>query len=120
MPILVSGAVGLDHIMVFPDHFKNHILPDKLHTLNVSFNITSLKTHFGGTAGNIAFYLKMLGEDPLILATAGSDFGPYADWLDRHEISRDGIRILEDVRTGQTDPSSPEAQQLLSGRQLFL
>ncbi len=101
MPILVSGAVALDHIMVFPDHFKNHILPDKLHTLNVSFNITSLKTHFGGTAGNIAFYLKMLGEDPLILATAGSDFGPYADWLDRHEISRDGIRILEDVRTAQ-------------------
>lgn len=101
MPILVSGAVALDHIMVFPDHFKNHILPDKLHMLNVSFNITSLKTHFGGTAGNIAFYLKMLGEDPLILATAGSDFGPYADWLDRHGIGRGGIRILDDVRTAQ-------------------
>jgi len=101
MPILVSGAVALDHIMVFPDHFKHHILPDKLHTLNVSFNITSLKTHFGGTAGNIAFYLKMLGEDPLILATAGSDFGPYADWLARHDIRRDGIRILDDVRTAQ-------------------
>ncbi len=101
MSIYVSGAVALDHIMVFPDHFKHHILPDKLHTLNVSFNITSLKTHFGGTAGNIAFYLKMLGEDPLILATAGSDFGPYADWLARHDISRDGIRIFEDVRTAQ-------------------
>ncbi len=101
MAILVSGALALDHIMVFPDHFKHHILPDKLHTLNVSFNITSLKTHFGGTAGNIAFYLKWLGEDPLILATAGSDFGPYADWLARHEIRRDGIRILEDVRTAQ-------------------
>ena len=101
MPILVSGAIALDHIMVFPDHFKHHILPDKLHTLNVSFNITSLKTHFGGTAGNIAFYLKMLGEDPLILATAGSDFRPYADWLDRHGISRSGIRIFDDVRTAQ-------------------
>jgi len=101
MPILVSGAVALDHIMVFPDYFKNHILPEKLHTLNVSFNITSLKTHFGGTAGNIAFYLKMLGEDPLILATAGSDFRPYADWLDRHGISRGGIRIFDDVRTGR-------------------
>lgn len=101
MPILVSGALALDHIMVFPDHFKHHILPDKLHTLNVSFNITSLKTHFGGTAGNIAFYLKMLGEDPLILATAGSDFRPYADWLDQHGISRGGIRILDDVRTAQ-------------------
>jgi len=101
MPILVSGAMALDHIMVFPDQFKNHILPDMLHTLNVSFNITSLKTHFGGTAGNIAFYLKMLGEEPLILATAGSDFRPYAEWLDRHQISRDGIRILDDVRTAQ-------------------
>ncbi len=101
MPILVSGAIALDHIMVFPDQFKNHIIPDKLHTLNVSFNITSLKTHFGGTAGNIAFYLKMLGEEPLILATAGSDFHSYANWLDRHEISRDGIRVLEDVRTAQ-------------------
>jgi adenosine kinase len=87
--------------MVFPDYFKDHILPDKLHTLNVSFNITSLKTHFGGTAGNIAFNLKLLDEDPLILATAGSDFRPYADWLDRHGISRGGIRIFDDVRTAQ-------------------
>jgi adenosine kinase len=101
MSILVSGAIALDHIMVFPDYFKDHILPDKLHTLNVSFNITSLKTHFGGTAGNIAFNLKLLDEDPLILATAGSDFRPYADWLDRHGISRGGIRIFDDVRTAQ-------------------
>jgi adenosine kinase len=101
MPILVSGAIALDHIMVFPDHFKDHILPDMLHTLNVSFNITSLKTHFGGTAGNSAFCLKILGEDPLILATAGSDFRAYADWLDRHDISRSGIRIFDDVRTAQ-------------------
>jgi adenosine kinase len=101
MTILVSGALALDHIMVFPDRFKHHILPDKLHTLNVSFNITSLKTHFGGTAGNIAFYLKWFGEEPLILATAGSDFGAYADWLARHGIRRDGIRILDDVRTAQ-------------------
>jgi adenosine kinase len=100
MSILVSGAVAFDHIMVFPDRFKNHILPDKLHTLNVSFNITSLKTHFGGTAGNIAFHLRLLGEDPLILATAGTDFQPYADWLERHGIETSGIRMLED-RTAQ-------------------
>jgi adenosine kinase len=101
MSILVSGAVALDHIMVFPDQFKNHILPEKLHTLNVSFNITSLKTHFGGTGGNIAFHLGLLGEDPLILATAGSDFGPYAVWLNRHGIRVDGIQVFEDVRTAQ-------------------
>jgi adenosine kinase len=101
MPILVSGALALDHIMVFPDHFKHHILPDKLHTLNVSFNITSLKTHFGGTAGNIAYHLRLLGEDPLTLAVAGSDFGPYADWMDRNRMNRSGIVVLDDVRTAQ-------------------
>ena len=92
MPILVSGALALDHIMVFPDRFKNHILPEKLHTLNVSFNITSLKTHFGGTAGNIAYHLRLLGEAPVTLAVVGSDFGLYADWLDRNGWVRRRLR----------------------------
>jgi adenosine kinase len=101
MTILVSGSLALDHIMVFPDRFKDHILPEKLHILNVSFNIDSLKTHFGGTAGNMAYFLALLGEEPLIVATAGSDFGPYAEWLDRNGIRRDGIRVLDDLRTAQ-------------------
>jgi adenosine kinase len=101
MSILISGSVALDHIMFFPDRFKNHILPDKLHLLNVSFNIESLKTHFGGVAGNIAYHLRLLGEDPLILATVGSDFAPYAEWLDRNGVRRSGIRVLDDVRTAQ-------------------
>jgi adenosine kinase len=101
MSILVSGSVALDHIMVFPDRFKNHILPDKLHILNVAFNIESLETHFGGVAGNMAYHLKQLGEDPLILASVGNDFGPYAAWLDQHGIRRDAIRVLDDVRTPQ-------------------
>jgi adenosine kinase len=101
MTILVSGSLALDHIMVFPDRFKDHILPDKLHILNVAFNIESLETHFGGTAGNIAYHLRLLGEDPLILASVGHDFGPYGDWLERHGIRRDGIRLLPDVRTAQ-------------------
>jgi len=99
--ILVSGSLALDHIMVFPDRFKDHILPDKLHVLNVSFNIESLRTHFGGVAGNIAYHLRLLGEEPWIVATAGSDFGPYAEWLDRRGIRRDGIRVLDDLRTAQ-------------------
>ena len=79
MTILVSGSVALDHIMVFPDRFVNHILPEKVHALNVSFNITSLKTHFGGVAANIGYHLRLLGEEPLILASVGADFGPYAE-----------------------------------------
>jgi adenosine kinase len=101
MSILISGSLALDHIMVFPDHFKNHILPDKINVLNVAFNIESLETHFGGVAGNIAYHLRQLGGDPLILASVGNDFGPYADWLDRHGIRRDAIRVLDDVRTAQ-------------------
>ena len=101
MTILVSGSLALDHIMVFPERFKDHNLPDKLHILNVSFNIESLRTHFGGVAGNIAYHLRLLGEDPWIVATAGSDFGPYAEWLDRRGIRRDGIRVLDDLRMAQ-------------------
>jgi adenosine kinase len=101
MSILVSGSVAFDHIMVFPDRFANHILPDQVHALNVSFNITSLDTHFGGVAANIAYHLRQLGSDPLILATVGSDFGPYAEWLERRGIRRDGIVVFDDVRTPQ-------------------
>jgi adenosine kinase len=97
----VSGSVALDHIMVFPDRFVNHILPEKVHALNVSFNITSLKTHFGGVAANIGYHLRLLGEEPLILASVGADFGPYAEWLDGCGIRRDGIRVFQDVRTAQ-------------------
>ena len=101
MTILVSGSLALDHIMVFPDRFENHILPDKLDALNVSFNITDLEKHFGGVAGNIAYHLRLLGADPLILATAGADFGSYRDWLDQQRIRRDGIREFDDVQTAQ-------------------
>jgi len=87
--------------MVFPDRFAKHILPDQVHALNVSFNIESLETHFGGVAGNIAYHLRQLGADPLILAAVGSDFGPYAEWLDGHGVRRDGIAVLDDVRTPQ-------------------
>ncbi len=101
MSILVTGSLALDHVMVFPDRFKNHILPDKIHQINVSFNVPTLDVHFGGTAGNIAYHLRLLGEDPLLLATVGEDFGPYAEWLDKHGIRRDGIKVLKDTKTAQ-------------------
>ncbi len=101
MTILVTGSLALDHIMVFEDHFKNHILPDKIHMLNVSFFIPSMQRCFGGTAGNIAYNLKLLGEDPLVLGAVGSDFGPYAAWLDERGIRREGIKVLDDSLTAQ-------------------
>ena len=77
MSILVTGSVAFDHIMVFEDQFKNHILPDKIHVLNVSFLVPSLDKRWGGTAANIAYNLRILEEAPIVLATAGQDFGPY-------------------------------------------
>jgi adenosine kinase len=101
MTILVSGSVAFDHIMTFPQKFSDHILPEKLGDLNVAFNITDWQTHFGGTGGNIGFCLRLLGEDPLVLATVGTDFGPYGDWFDRHSMSREGLRVIDDVRSPQ-------------------
>lgn len=101
MSILVTGSLALDHIMVFQDRFKNHILPDKIHLLNVAFHVPSLRRNFGGTAGNIAYSLRRLGDDPIVLSTAGHDFGVYAEWLDHHGIRRDWIRIVPDALTAQ-------------------
>ncbi len=101
MAILVTGSMAIDRIMVFPDRFKNHILPDKLHILSVSFHVESLDEFFGGCAGNIAYGLKLLGEDPLIVATVGRDFGSYAAWMDLHGIRRDGLVALHDCHTSQ-------------------
>jgi adenosine kinase len=101
LSILVTGSLAIDRIMVFPDRFKNHILPDKLHILSVSFHVPEMREFFGGCAGNIAYGLKLLGAEPLIFASAGRDFGAYAAWLDRHGIRRDGIRIHDDAHTAQ-------------------
>jgi adenosine kinase len=101
MSVLVSGSLAIDYIMVFQDRFKNHILPERLHVLNVAFHVPTLRRSFGGTAGNIAYHLRLLGDDPLLLASVGSDFGPYADWLDRNGISRRWVRVYDEMLTAQ-------------------
>ncbi|HED39640.1 MAG TPA: carbohydrate kinase family protein, partial [Chromatiales bacterium] len=74
MSALICGSYAYDTIMVFHDKFKNHILPDKVHMLNVSFLVPDMRREFGGCAGNIAYNLKLLGGDPLPMATVGNDF----------------------------------------------
>ncbi|KJU84892.1 carbohydrate kinase, partial [Candidatus Magnetobacterium bavaricum] len=86
MNILVSGSLAYDRIMDFPGRFADHILPDKIHILNVCFMINGLKENFGGTAGNIAYTLSLLGETPNVIATAGRDFEPYRQWLRQCDI----------------------------------
>ena len=101
MPALICGSFAFDTIMVFQDHFKNHILPDKVHILNVAFHVPEMRREFGGCAANIAYNLKLLGGKPLPMGTVGMDFAPYAEWMDRHDIDRRHVRIVEGTYTAQ-------------------
>ncbi len=101
MTALICGSAAYDNIMVFEDSFKNHILPDQIHILNVSFLVPRLRREFGGCATNIAYNLKLLGGDPLPMATVGSDFDLYRKWLKKCGIRQDHIRTLDAHLTAQ-------------------
>ncbi len=101
MRTLICGSIAYDTIMVFPDYFKNHILPDQIHILNVAFLVPDMRREFGGCAGNIAYSLKMLGGDPLIMATVGDDYQPYAYRLDKLRLSQAHVRQVAGAFTAQ-------------------
>ncbi|HET6435586.1 MAG TPA: carbohydrate kinase family protein [Xanthomonadaceae bacterium] len=101
MSALICGSLAYDTIMVFPDQFKNHILPDKVHILNVSFLVPRMRREFGGCAGNIAYNLKLLGGDPVPMATVGQDFGPYREWFQAQGIRLDQVKEIPELFTPQ-------------------
>ena len=101
MSTLVCGSLAFDTIMVFQDRFKAHILPDQVHMLNVSFTVPEMRRDFGGCAGNIAYNLKLLGGNPLIVGTAGQDFTPYLEHLTAQGLDTSLLRILPDHYTAQ-------------------
>jgi len=101
MSALICGSFAYDTIMVFHDKFKNHILPDKVHILNVSFLVPSMRREYGGCAGNIAFNLNMLCDKALPMGTVGNDFAPYSNWMDECGISRQYLTVIDDTYTGQ-------------------
>lgn len=101
MSALICGSMAYDTIMVFHDKFKHHILPEKVHILNVSFLVPVMRREYGGCAGNIAYNLKLLGEEPLIMAVVGHDFEPYAQWLFQNSLSSKFIHSLDNNYTGQ-------------------
>ena len=101
MSALICGSFAFDTIMVFQDKFKNHILPDKVHILNVAFHVPEMRREFGGCAANIAFNLKLLGGDPLPMGTVGKDFAPYASWMDQYDIPRTHIKEISEAYTAQ-------------------
>src|SRR3546814_11132418 len=101
MSALICGSLAYDTIMVFPDQFKNHILPDKVHILNVSFLVPRMRREFGGCAGNIASNLKLLGGDPTPMATVGQDFAPYRENFAGLEITMDHLKEIQEQLTPQ-------------------
>jgi len=101
MSALICGSLAYDTIAVFPDHFKNHILPDKVHMLNVSFTVLEMRREFGGCAGNISYNLKMLGGEPVMMATIGDDGQPYRDRLAQLGLDAAHVRTMPGSYTAQ-------------------
>ncbi len=99
MRIFISGSLAYDRILDFRGFFSDQIIPERLHDLNVSFYVENLEESFGGTAGNIAYSLALLGEKPVVLATAGNDFEPYRMWLDSRHVDTGRIRVNGMLRT---------------------
>ncbi len=115
MDIIVSGSLAYDRIMDFPGHFSDHIIPEKIHVLNISFTVNGMTEKFGGTAGNIAYALAMLGERPQILATIGHDYLRYYEWLEKNDIISEGIRIIEEEFTAGAYITTDQADNQITG-----
>ncbi|MEE9222835.1 MAG: carbohydrate kinase family protein, partial [Nitrosomonadaceae bacterium] len=101
MHTLICGSIVYDTIMVFHDYFKNHILPEKIHILNVAFLVPDMRREFGGCAGNIAYNLQMIGGAPLIMAAVGDDYQSYAHRLEKLNLAQTHIRHVGDTFTAQ-------------------
>src|SRR5450755_4650928 len=98
---LICGSVAYETILVFPDRFKAHILPDKMHILNVAFLVPEMRREFGGCAANIAYSLRLLGDLGLPTATAGEDFAPYRERMVAQGIAVEHIKVVEGTFTAQ-------------------
>jgi adenosine kinase len=101
MSALICGSLAYDTIMVFPDRFKEHILPEKVHILNVCFMVPQMRREFGGCAGNIAYNLNLLGGNGSPMGTVGQDFDPYSKWMTECGIDQKYITKLDSEYTAQ-------------------
>ena len=101
MRTLICGSLAFDTIMVFPDRFARHILPEQTHMLSVSFQISDMRREWGGCAGNIAYNLHAIGGDPVVMGTLGTDGGAYRERLRTLGIAIDGVRVIDEAYTAQ-------------------
>ncbi|MEM6455784.1 MAG: carbohydrate kinase family protein [Acidobacteriota bacterium] len=113
--IVVTGSLAFDQIMVYPGHFKDHILPDKLHVISISFLVNDMRTQRGGCAGNIAYTLALLEETPRIVAAAGEDFAGYRSWLEQHGVDTSGITVFDDVKTACCHITTDKSDNQITG-----
>jgi adenosine kinase len=113
--IIVCGSLAYDRIMDFPGYFAEHILPEKIHTLNISFQVDGIREKFGGTAGNIAYALSLLGEHPVVSGTIGRDYHRYFEWLANRGISTENIRIIENEFTASAYITTDRADNQITG-----
>lgn len=115
MDILVSGSLAYDRIMSFGGNFSDHIMPEKTHVINISFMVDRMVENFGGTAGNIAFALAMLGKQSRIRATIGRDHDLYFRWMEKHGISTSSILVVEDELTASAFITTDQADNQITG-----
>lgn len=115
MDILVSGSLAYDRIMDFTGKFSDHIMPDKLDNINVSFTVNGMSENFGGTAGNIAYCLTRLNENPRVLATIGYDYHRYYEWFSQHKISTDDVSIIESEATASAYITTDSSDNQITG-----
>lgn len=113
--VLVTGSLAYDYILTFPGKFGDHILPDKLHMINLSFLVPHVKKQRGGCAGNVAYTLSLLGERPSILAAAGHDFEPYANWLRQQNIVIDHVKVFDDEMTATCFITTDQIHNQITG-----
>jgi adenosine kinase len=119
MKVIVTGSIAFDYLMSFPGHFSDHLLADKLDKISVSFLVDSLRRERGGCAANIAYNLALLGQKPLVVASAGCDFSEYGEALRKTGVDISGIRIFPEVYTASffanTDQSGNQIASFYTG-----
>lgn len=115
MNIFVSGSMAYDRIMDFPGRFQDHIMPDKIHILNVCFTVNGMQEKLGGTAGNIAYTLALLGEKPTLVATIGKDYATYFSWLQQNGIATESLTIVPEEFTAGAYITTDQSDNQITG-----
>ena len=123
LDILITGSVAYDYLMTFPGMFKDHLLPERLERVSLSFLVDSMSRQRGGIAPNIAYTMALLGEHPRIMATVGEDFGDYRSWLEKHSIDTSLMKVIDGEFTASffatTDQGSAQIASFYPGAMTY-